>query len=54
MTFFVWTCLNFVRLFWGSGDSSVVQYLSRDRKAAGSNPDRSGGRIFFSRVKFLC
>ena len=27
---------------------------TRDRKAASSNPGRSGGRIFFSRVNFVC
>ena len=26
----------------------------RDRKVASSNPGRSGGRIFFSRVNFVC
>ena len=40
-------------------DSSVgiAQWLERrirDLKVAGSNPCRSGGRIFFSRVDFLC
>ena len=25
-----------------------------DRKVSGSSPGRSGGRIFFSRVNFLC
>ena len=38
----------------GDGDSSVVRAPDRDRKVAGSNPCRSGGRIFFSRVNFLC
>ena len=35
----------------------IAQWLERrtsDRKVAGSNPCRSGGRIFFSRVNFLC
>ena len=47
-------------LILGSGDSSVAgiaQWLDRrthDRKVAGSNPCWSGGRIFFSRVNFLC
>ena len=27
---------------------------TRDRKVAGSSPGRSGGRIFFSKVNFLC
>ena len=34
----------------GSGDGLVVH----DEKVAGSSPGRSGGRIFFSRVNFLC
>ena len=35
----------------------IAQWLerrSRDWKVTGSNPCRSGGRIFFSRVDFLC
>ena len=35
----------------------IAQWLerrTRDRKVAGSNPCWSGGRIFFSRVNFLC
>ena len=35
----------------------IAQWLerrTRDRKVAGSNPCCSGGRIFFSRVNFLC
>ena len=31
---------------------SIAQ--TRDRKVASSNPDRSGGKIFFSRVNFVC
>ena len=41
----------------GSGDSSLSQWWerrTRDWKVAGSNPCWSGGRIFFSRVNFLC
>ena len=41
----------------GSRDSGIAQWLerrTRERKVAGSNPDRSGGGIFFSRVNFLC
>ena len=37
--------------------AGVAQWLERrthDRKVAGSNPCWSGGRIFFSRVNFLC
>ena len=35
----------------------IAQWLerrTRDRKVAGWNPSRSGGRIFFSRIHFLC
>ena len=39
----------------GGGDSSVwFECRARDRKVPGSNPCWSGGRIFFSRVNFLC
>ena len=37
--------------------SGIAQWLERwtcDWKVLGSNPCRSGGRIFFSRVNFLC
>ena len=37
----------------GSGDSSVVERWTRDRKVSGSSPGRSGGIFFFSRVNFL-
>ena len=38
----------------GGGDSSVIERRTRDWKVAGSNPCWNGGRIFFSRVDFLC
>ena len=38
----------------GGGDSSWLERRTRDWKVAGSNPCRNGGRIFFSRVDFLC
>ena len=38
----------------GSRDSLLVERRTRDRKVASSNPGRSGGRIFFSRVNFVC
>ena len=46
-------------LTWRSGNigAGIAQWLerrTRDRKVAGSNPCRSGGSIFFSRVNFLC
>ena len=37
--------------------AETAQWLERqirDRKVAGSSPGRSGGRIFFSSVNFLC
>ena len=34
--------------------SGYRELRTRDRKFAGSNPCGSGGRIFFSRVNFLC
>ena len=37
-----------------SGDSSVVRASDSWSKVPGSSPGRSGGRIFFSRVNFLC
>ena len=38
----------------GAGIAQWLEHWTRDRKVAGSNPCRSGGRIFFSRVSFLC
>ena len=32
---------------WGAGRAWWLERRTRDRKVAGSNPDRSGGRIFF-------
>ena len=32
----------------------LVERRTRDRKVASSNPDRSGGRMFFSKVNFVC
>ena len=37
-----------------NSDSSLVERRTRGRKIASPNPGRSGGRIFFSRVYFLC
>ena len=31
-----------------------LERRTRDRKVASSNPGRNGGRIFFSRVNFVC
>ena len=38
----------------GEGITQWLERQARDRKVAGSSPGRSGGRIFFSRVSFLC
>ena len=35
-------------------DSLLVERRTRDRKVASSNPGRSGGRIFLSRVNLAC
>ena len=38
----------------GAGIACWLQRRTRDRKVASSNPGRSGGRIFFSRINFVC
>ena len=38
----------------GYMDSLLVERRTRDRKVVSSNPGRSGGRIFFSRVNLVC
>ena len=38
----------------GSRDSLLVEHRTRDRKVVSSNPGRSGRRIFFLRVNFVC
>ena len=38
----------------GAGIAQWLELWTRDRKVAGSNPCWGGGRIFFSRVNFLC
>ena len=37
-----------------AGITCWLERRTRDRKVASSNPSRSGGRIFFSRVNFVC
>ena len=37
-----------------AGTSCWQEGRTRDRKVASSNPGRSGGRIFFSSVNFVC
>ena len=34
--------------------SFLVEHLTRGRKAVSSNPGRSGGRMFSSKVNFAC
>ena len=41
------------RLNWGGGIAQWLECRTCDRKVAGLNPCRSGGRIFRSRVNFL-
>ena len=38
----------------GSQDSLLVERWTRDQKVVSSNPGRSSGRLFFSRVNFVC
>ena len=38
----------------GRGIAQWLEHRTRDWKVAGSNPCWNGGRIFFSRVNFLC
>ena len=38
----------------GAGIAWCLELRTRDRKVASSNPGRSGGRIFFSRVNCVC
>ena len=41
-------------LCYGAGIAQWLERRTRDWKVADSNPCRSGGRIFFSKVDFLC
>ena len=45
-----WRCFYFM---W-AGRAQWLERQTRDWKVTGSNPCRSGGRIFFSMVDFLC
>ena len=38
----------------GAGIACWLEHWILDRKVVSSNPGRSGGRIFFSRVNFVC
>ena len=49
----------FVLLFalhseWFTGKACLLEHRTHDQKVPGSNPGRSGRRIFFSRVNFVC
>ena len=46
--------LTELQLQWGAGIALWLERRTPGRKVAGSNHRRSGGRIFFSRVNFLC
>ena len=41
-------------IYLGAGIAQWLEHRTRDWKVAGSNPCWNGGRIFFSRVDFLC
>ena len=43
-----------VLFLWGAGIAQWLEHRTRDWKVAGLNPCWNGGRIFFSRVDFLC
>ena len=45
---------NNIKSYWGAGIAQWLERRTRDWKVAGSNPCWNGGRIFFSRVDFLC
>ena len=38
----------------GGGGGSVVEQRTHGQKVSGLSLDRNSGRLFFSRVKFLC
>ena len=40
--------------FLSAGIACWLERRTRDRKVASSNPGRSGGRILFSRINFVC
>ena len=52
--FFLTVLLLLLLLHSRAGMAQWLERRTRDWKVAGSNPCRSGGRIFFSRVDFLC
>ena len=58
MAFQTVSTLNLIQLIalslHGESRYNVVRHRTRDRRVASSNPGRRGGRIFFSRILFLC
>ena len=46
--------LGIFRVYLITWDICWLESRTRDRKVVSSNPGRSGGRIFFSRVNFVC
>ena len=56
--FFTWNqwyiMANTLKMLTGAGIAQWLEHRTRDWKVAGSNPCWNGGRIFFSRVDFLC
>ena len=53
----LYKCASFLHALhfqWGAGVAQWIERRTRDQKVPGSSPGRSGGRIFFSRVNFLC
>ena len=49
-----WSTPNALCKAWGAGIAQWLEHWTRDWKVAGSNPCWNCGRIFFSRVDFLC
>ena len=47
-------CGSYLLVERGAGIAQWLERRTRDWKVAGSNPCWNGGRIFFSRVDFLC
>ena len=54
--FICWRTANTIhpKYLLGAGIAQWLERRTCDRKVAGSNPCRSGRRIFYSRVDFLC
>ena len=50
----IYYLLIFLLLTWGAWIAQWLERRTHDRKVPGSSPGRRGGRIFFSRVNFLC